>query len=136
MKKQRKDHSVLLRIYNTDAQAAEFGINWESVDSVLDNLISECEEIRSAIRTEGPERVIEEVGDLIFGVASLCRYLHLDPDEVGQRGLQKISKRMNCMREIARDRGLDSLRGIERSELTRMWTEAKRLAASTMRNTP
>jgi ATP diphosphatase len=61
-------------------RAARVGFDWPDAEAVLRKLDEETGELRAELRTADPARLADEVGDLLFVVATLARKLDLDPE--------------------------------------------------------
>ena len=102
------------------------GFEWDDVSGVLDKIVEEVEEYRSAGSAE--ERV-HEFGDVMFAMVNLARWLGLHAEDVVRQANQRFQSRYLAMEALAEERGLDftALPLIEKEEL---WQEAKRREAS------
>jgi ATP diphosphatase len=93
---------------------------------VLDKLHEEIGELKEAIAK--PQRdqahVAEELGDMLFVVANLCRKLGVDPEEALRAANAKFVKRFSGMEELARSRGLD-FASLSLDEQEALWTDVK-----------
>jgi uncharacterized protein YabN with tetrapyrrole methylase and pyrophosphatase domain len=129
--------SELQQSVEIDRKAAAFGIDWLNYDRVINNLVSECEEIREAIvNKETPERIQEEIGDLLFGIGSLCRFMNIDIEQTCKKANKKISARMKSVRELTKKRGLKNLKGQPYSLLIELWNETKAAHNNTANTKP
>ncbi len=117
---------ALMRAEKLTKRAGRVGFDWPSPEPVLDKLQEEVGELEEALAK--PERdqahVAEELGDILFVVANLCRKLSVDP-EVALRGANaKFVKRFSGMEELARSRGLD-FASLSLDEQEALWTDVK-----------
>ena len=71
---------ALTRAAKLTARAARVGFDWPDADAVLDKLDEEVAELRAELPSGDPERLADEVGDLLFVLANLARKLDLDPE--------------------------------------------------------
>jgi len=54
-------------------EAREFGFDWPNIGMILDQAISECDEIKDALAQDEPDhRIQEEIGDLLHTAVSMC----------------------------------------------------------------
>ncbi len=79
------------------AAAARVGFDWPDIEPVFDKIEEELQEIREAMAHEGPERIAEEVGDLLFAVVNLTRHLGLDGDMTLRKATNKFVRRFQSM---------------------------------------
>ncbi len=117
---------ALMRAEKLTKRAGRVGFDWPSPEPVLDKLHEEIGELEEAIAR--PERdqahVAEELGDMLFVVANLCRKLNVDPEEALRAANAKFVKRFSGMEELARSRGLD-FASLSLDEQEALWTEVK-----------
>src|SRR5437762_8606527 len=74
---------ALLRAYQIGLRAASVGFDWARAGDVVTKMEEEVAEIREAAGGDAqidPERVEEEVGDLLFAIANLARKLGVEPE--------------------------------------------------------
>jgi MazG family protein len=117
---------ALMRAEKLTKRAGRVGFDWPSPEPVLDKLHEEISELKEAIAR--PERdqahVAEELGDILFVVANLCRKLSVDPEEALRAANAKFVKRFSGMEELARSRGLD-FASLSLDEQEALWTDVK-----------
>lgn len=92
---------ALMRADKLTRRAARIGFDWPDVDSVLDKLEEEKQELALA-RAEGDAaHIAEEYGDLLFVLANLGRKLGLDPEEALRRANSKFERRFRAVESMA-----------------------------------
>lgn len=103
-------------------RAARAGFDWPEVAGVEDKVAEELRELRLA---EGQPARLHELGDLLFALVNLARWLKLDAEEALRLANQRFQRRFHYMESLCRERGLDfgHLSAAEQDEL---WEEAKR----------
>ena len=69
--------------------------------------------------------IAEELGDMLFVVANLCRKLSVDPEEALRNANSKFVKRFSGMEELARKRGQD-FASLSLDEQEALWTDVKK----------
>jgi tetrapyrrole methylase family protein/MazG family protein len=89
----------LERAASLQKKAARAGFDWPSVGPVWDKLAEESTELREAAGGGEPARTEEELGDLLFTVVNLARFLKIDPTLALNRTNTKFERRF---REIER----------------------------------
>jgi nucleoside triphosphate diphosphatase len=117
---------ALMRAEKLTKRAGRVGFDWPSPEPVLDKLREEIGELEEAIATPKRDQahVAEELGDMLFVVANLCRKLSVDPEEALRAANAKFVKRFSSMEELARSRGLD-FASLSLDEQEALWTEVK-----------
>lgn len=117
------------RILQLEQEADSLGFRWENTSQIMDQIESECQEIRAelqgSISAESKMKLQEEIGDLFHAVFSLCAFCRLDPSETLKRTTDKFEQRLKAVRQIAQNQGLTTLEGFSFSELMEIWRQAK-----------
>jgi nucleoside triphosphate diphosphatase len=117
---------ALTRANKLGKRAAQVGFEWPNVTGALDKLDEELGELRKGLGEQaGPAAIADELGDVLFCVVNVCRYLGVDP-EVALRGANsKFERRFGYaerrLREQGRSAGEATL-----EEMDRLWDEAKK----------
>ena len=68
---------------------------------------------------------MEEVGDLLFAVVNVARFLHAEPEEALTRSCDKFIRRFEAVEKMALARGVN-MESASLEELDALWDEAKR----------
>jgi len=108
-------------------RAADVGFEWAKVGDLLEKIEEEIHELRQELTAEPPSpaaRVEEEVGDLLFAVANLSRFLHFDPESCLRRANQKFQRRFQAMEQEILKRG-KKLKECSLEEMEAVWVEIK-----------
>jgi tetrapyrrole methylase family protein/MazG family protein len=115
---------ALSRAQRITERAAEAGFDWKDTEGVLDKVAEEITELRGALRGSRPEEVSAELGDLIFTLVNLCRFLQVDAETALNRSLEKFIRRFLLMERRLAVLGM-SIRGTSMAELDRLWEQIK-----------
>ncbi len=128
-------------------KAAHVGFDWPNVEGVFDKLQEEVKELRDEVakipppgpvpvgrgvsgarETQVPEalqqRLHDEIGDMLFVVVNLARYLNVDPESALRGTNRKFRRRFEHVEQRLREAG----KKFEESnidEMERYWQEAK-----------
>ena len=117
---------ALMRAEKLAKRAARVGFDWPSPEPVFHKLQEEIGELEEAIAK--PERdqahVAEELGDILFVVANLCRKLNVDPEEALRAANSKFGKRFRAMEALAQERGQD-FAALTLDEQEALWSAVK-----------
>ncbi len=110
-------------------KAAAAGFDWEGPQQVLEKLHEELAEIEAA-RDGGNAREVEsEIGDLLFVVVNLARFLKVDPEQALRGTNARFRRRFGHIETRLGERGL-TLSQVGIAEMEELWQEAKRMEKS------
>ena len=116
---------ALVEAQQIASRAAAVGFDWENPEQVLDKLHEELAEFDQARRNASPEQLEDELGDLLFVLVNLARFVKVDPEQALRRTNAKFRERFGYIERKLAERGRkpeDS--NIE--EMEALWQEAKR----------
>ncbi len=116
-----------LEAYEIGVRAAEVGFDWPGVEDLLDKVEEEVREIRHEVKrpdAAGRQRVEGEVGDLLFAVSNLARFLKSDPESCLRRANRKFRKRFRALEQEATRQGR-RVRECSAQELDAIWEQVK-----------
>jgi uncharacterized protein YabN with tetrapyrrole methylase and pyrophosphatase domain len=115
------------RLIKIEEDACSLGFEWPDVTSILEQIVSECDEVKDALQNnESKERIQEEIGDLLHASISLCLFAGFNPEDTLSKVACKIENRMDLIKIAAKQRGLDSLKGQTTEFMLELWDEAKK----------
>jgi tetrapyrrole methylase family protein/MazG family protein len=113
----------LERAYQLQKKAAKVGFDWPDVSGVWDKVHEEIEEVRTVDKGD-IAHLTEEMGDLLFSVVNISRYMGVDPAEAMHRCNAKFMKRFGYVEKKMKDKGLEM--GPETfEEMDQFWDESK-----------
>lgn len=115
---------ALRRAQKLGARAARVGFEWPDVEGPRAKVLEELAEVDEA-RGEGrPERVAEELGDLLFAVVNLARHLDVDAESALSAANRKFEGRFRHMEQAVRSQG-HALADLPLEILEEYWQAAK-----------
>lgn len=104
-------------------RAARVGFDWKEIESVLDKVWEEIEEIKDA---ESDFELASEIGDLFFVLVNLARWKGIDAESVLRNTNMKFKKRFAHVEKRAKEQN-KNLSDMTLEEMDSFWNEAKRL---------
>ncbi|ABV32639.1 MULTISPECIES: nucleoside triphosphate pyrophosphohydrolase [Pseudothermotoga] len=104
--------------------AAAVGFDWPDISGAMEKVKEEVGELEDAIKSEGRQELEEELGDLLFAVVNIARFLQLDPEIALRKSTRKFVERFQMVEEFVRERKLD-LKKLSLDQLDELWEEAK-----------
>ncbi|WIF95674.1 nucleoside triphosphate pyrophosphohydrolase [Caminicella sporogenes] len=121
-----KQLPALMKSYKVQEKAAKVGFDWDNIDGAMLKVKEELEELHKVYKSGNVVATEEEIGDLIFAVVNVARFLKIRPELALNNTINKFIRRFNYMEEKARKSGLD-LKEMTLEEMDKLWNEAKRL---------
>jgi uncharacterized protein YabN with tetrapyrrole methylase and pyrophosphatase domain len=76
-----KNSPSLSQAYQLTQRASRVGFDWPNIEGVLNKLDEEMGEFREALSLQNRRRIREEIGDLLFVMANVSRFLEINPEE-------------------------------------------------------
>lgn len=117
---------ALMRSYKVQAKAAEVGFDWDNVECAFHKIREETEELLEVCMREDKDSITEELGDLLFSVVNVARFLKINPEEALNVTSDKFIRRFSFIEEDANSRGI-SLEDMSLEEMDKLWDIAKSL---------
>jgi MazG family protein len=113
--------------HQISSRAARVGFEWPDIEGVFDKLEEETRELREAMK--GPEnsrqsRLEDEIGDILFVIVNLARFLRIDSESALKRANRKFKARFQYMESQLAKAG-KTLDGTSLDEMEGLWQEAK-----------
>ncbi len=115
---------ALHKAQQVQSRAARVGFDWKETADVLAKIEEELREIRMAMAEESAERVRDEIGDLLFAVVNLTRFLGHEAEEVLNLTVNRFTRRFQYIEEKVHGAGR-KLTDCSLDELEDLWQEAK-----------
>ncbi len=120
-----REFPALMRADKVQKKAAKVGFDWDSVDGAFDKVQEELEELRQAVKKSDQANIHEELGDLLFSVVNVSRFVKVDSEEALTNATDKFIDRFSKVEKLANEQGLD-MKATELSELDKLWDLAKK----------
>lgn len=115
---------ALLRAQRIQEKAGIVGFDWNDPTEVQAKVEEEVGELWEAIRSGDTARTEEELGDLLFSLVNLARFLRVNADDALQGGIGRFVERFGFIEAEMRRRGQD-LRTTSLAEMDALWNRAK-----------
>jgi MazG family protein len=110
---------ALVEAQQISSKAAAIGFDWENPEQVLAKLDEELHELAGA-RASGTQSDREgEIGDLLFVLVNLARFLKVDPEQALRKTNTKFRRRFAHVEQNAK------LPGATIQEMESLWQQAK-----------
>jgi MazG family protein len=110
---------ALVEAQQISSKAADVGFDWENPGQVLDKLDEELRELAEARESGTPAELEGEIGDLLFVLVNLARFLKVDPEQALRKTNAKFRKRFAFVESRT------ALPDATIGEMEALWQEAK-----------
>jgi tetrapyrrole methylase family protein/MazG family protein len=119
-----REMPALLRAHRLQEKASRVGFDWKEAQEVFRKVEEELAELRAAMEGQAADRVEAELGDLLFALVNLSRFLAVNPEEALRKTIARFIARFRYIEEELARRGR-SLRQATLEEMDALWAEAK-----------
>ena len=110
------------RSFKLQKKAAKAGFDWQDIEGVAEKIKEELDEVRAAKNETETE---EELGDLLFSVINLCRYLKIEPSSALNRTNNKFIERFKYVEKKMKETGQE-MKKENLNIMDKYWNEAKK----------
>jgi MazG family protein len=115
---------ALVEAQQLTSRAAHVGFDWPGVEPVIAKLHEELNEFEQARREAGRNEIENELGDMLFVLVNLARFVKVDPEQALRRTNAKFRKRFGYIERSLAARGKDPA-GSTLEEMDALWEESK-----------
>jgi tetrapyrrole methylase family protein/MazG family protein/ATP diphosphatase len=116
---------ALTTAFRISEKAGAVGFQWPDVHHAVDKLAEETDELRAELQGEGRrEAVEEEIGDLLYSVVNVARYMGVDPERALRATTRKFTRRFHYMERRLHERG-KTVSESDLDEMDALWEESK-----------
>lgn len=116
---------ALSRAMKLQERAARVGFDWPSLEPVFAKLEEELSELHHEINQQAShDRLIDELGDILFVCANIGRHLKVDPELALRQANQKFEKRFRRVEELLAEQGRTP-RQSNLEEMDKLWGKVK-----------
>ena len=116
---------ALMEAQQIASKAAGVGFDWENPDQVIEKLYEELAEFDNARRNQDPAELEDELGDMLFVLVNLARFVKVDPEQALRRTNAKFRARFGYIERKLAERGT-KLQDSNIQEMEALWQEAKK----------
>ena len=114
--------------HQISSRAARAGFDWPDIEGVFEKLQEEVRELKEVISSGGDERrrerLEDEIGDMLFVIVNIARYLKIDSESALKRANRKFKTRFQYMESALAKQG-KSLDQTSLAEMEALWQKAK-----------
>jgi tetrapyrrole methylase family protein/MazG family protein len=115
---------ALQKAHQVQKRAARAGFDWDHIDDVFAKLHEEIDEVKEAISRNHEDDIRDELGDLLFSVVNVSRYLGHNPEELLNQNIKKFIARFQFVEDQVHASGKE-FKEFSLAELDIFWDQAK-----------
>ena len=115
---------ALMRAMDISKKAVKVGFEWPNAEAVLDKVQEEIEELRAELKANDKARATDELGDLLFALVNIARWLKIDPEEALRTMVDRFIGRFQAMEAMAATDARE-LKSLTPEEWDSYWEQAK-----------
>ncbi|MFH2013190.1 MAG: nucleoside triphosphate pyrophosphohydrolase [Pseudomonadota bacterium] len=120
-----KNLPSLLRAFRITKGAAQIGFDWNNVEGVFNKIKEEIEEFRETLKEKDKEGMENELGDILFSLVNLGRFLEINPEDALRKTINKFIMRFKNI-EISSKKKDKEIYDLTMKEMDKLWDEAKK----------
>ncbi|WZL72817.1 nucleoside triphosphate pyrophosphohydrolase [Clostridiaceae bacterium 35-E11] len=124
LKRVPKHLPALMKSYKVQAKAANIGFDWDDVKDAIGKVREEFDELLQVYATENIEAITEELGDLLFSVVNVARFLKVEPEQALNQTTEKFIERFAFI-EMESEKNGKKLENMSLEEMDVLWNMAK-----------
>lgn len=114
----------LHRAYQLQRRAARVNFDWPHIADVFKKLDEEVGELKAAVQRKRRPDIIEELGDLIFSVVNVARFMKVDPAYALERTNAKFVRRFEVVEKEITASGR-KLKDCTLAEMDAIWNRVR-----------
>lgn len=115
---------ALLKAQKITEKAARVGFDWEHVEEVKAKVIEELQEFEEALAEGDTVQMEAELGDLLFAIVNLGRFLEINPEEALRKTINRFQNRFEYVEATLYNNGV-AMQNATLSEMDILWEKAK-----------
>tara|TARA_B100000945_G_C20426294_1_gene620714 strand:- start:839 stop:1609 length:771 start_codon:yes stop_codon:yes gene_type:complete len=116
---------ALSRAQRIQEKASSVGFDWKNINPVIDKIDEEIVELKDAIDENDIEKINDEMGDVLFSLINLCRFLKINSESALRSTISKFEFRFKNIEKLADQKGL-RLSDLSLEEMDDMWNKVKK----------
>lgn len=120
-----KNLPALIRAKRVQEKAANVGFDWKELKPVLEKVNEEVLELKEAIDLKNYDMMKDELGDTLFSIVNLSRFLKIDPENALKNSIIKFESRFTKIERELEKRGKNFSES-NLDEMDSIWNEIKK----------
>jgi len=88
---------ALIQARKVQSRASRVGFDWNKAEDVIKKVVEEVDELKEGINNQDQGNIEEEIGDILFSIVNLSRFLNVEPEEALRNTTAKFIRRFKQM---------------------------------------
>ncbi|WP_347372405.1 nucleoside triphosphate pyrophosphohydrolase [Clostridium saudiense] len=116
---------ALTKAHKVQKKVSKVGFDFEDVNEAVKKIEEEINEVLDVYKSNNMEKIINEVGDLLFACVNVARLLNVDEEEALNKSIKKFVKRFKFVEEnlLKQDKNLNDS---TLDEMNALWEDSKK----------
>ena len=115
---------ALTRARRIQEKAASVGFDWNDIEQIFDKVHEEIDELKEAIKMQDDKNTFEEIGDTLFAIVNIARFLEYDSESALRSTIRKFENRFNQIEDQLKLEG-KTFKESSLEELDQIWDKIK-----------
>ncbi len=120
----QRSFPALTEALKLQERAAKVGFDWSEPEPILDKIEEEIAELREALAEGKPEKITDELGDLIFALVNIGRHVDADPEQALRGTNTKFRRRFSYIENSLKENS-ETLEDATLERMEELWQAAK-----------
>lgn len=116
--------TALEQAWEVQRAASDVGFDWDDIAGPLEKVNEEIREVVEALASKNTEHLQEELGDLLFAVVNLSRFIEFHPETALRQATKKFECRFEEVKKIISSEN-KTLEECSLGELNEVWDRVK-----------
>ena len=117
--------TALQKAVKIQKKAAKVGFDWKNINGVVEKIEEELHELKTEIKSDNKDKITEELGDFLFSVVNLSRFIDTEPEYALHKTIKKFVNRFRKMEKTIKKSG-KKMQDMTLKELDNYWETAKK----------
>ena len=116
---------TLTRARRIQEKASSVGFDWKDLSPVWDKVNEEIAELKEVLNSEDSNRIKDEIGDVLFSIVNLSRFLDIDSESSLRHTIRKFESRFRKVEDELESKGTE-MKESTLEEMDKIWNKIKK----------
>ena len=115
----------LTKAHKVQKKVSKVGFDFENINEAVKKIEEEISEVLDVYKSNNREKIIDEMGDLLFACVNLSRLLNVDEEEALNKSIKKFIKRFKFIEDNILKQG-KYFNSVTLDEMNTLWEDSKK----------